>query len=160
MKQKREELIQQKGPDFVKRIGIGVLTMIVIFAVLVASSSNSANRFMGDWSGTLFQAPGGGITSSYIYTMSIVERDGHLKGVSTIRDKSYDGTLLFDATISGGTLNFHDTQITHSDLPDSYWWCMKTGTLNLSPDGSTLSGSWTGDNGCAPGTITLQKHPD
>ena len=159
MKRKRAESINRKGAQLLKPVSISVFLIAVIFAVLVAYSSSPANRFTGRWSGTLFQAPGG-ITSSYIYTMTIVERDGHLDGASTISDDAYDGTLLFDATISGDALKFQDTKIITSDLPDSYLWCIKTGTLKLSPDGSTLSGSWTGENGCAPGTIRLQRNPD
>jgi hypothetical protein len=137
--------------------GILFVMIIIALSVLVAYFKTPPTSFSGTWSGTLLQDPGG-ITSSYIYTMTIVERNGHLEGAATISDEVYDGTLLFDVTTSGNALTFHDTKIITSDLPSDYFWCMKTGTLNLSPDGSTLSGSWTGENGCAPGTIMMQKN--
>ena len=123
--------------------------------------STQPSRDNSFWSGTFWQGTlsqdAGGITSSYAYTMRVSVSDRGIEGIATIIDSesSYFGELEFEGGILADGISFQDVNVTQNNLPDDYYWCLKSGNLTLSSDNQTISGAWEGNEGCPNGTVTL-----
>lgn len=76
---------------------------------------------------------------------------------STPKDDEYFADLRSHGTFAGNVFAFQDDAITAQERPSNYKWLLYQGTLELSPDGQTLSGPWHA--GGKRGSMTLQRLP-
>lgn len=116
-----------------------------------------SNDVNGLWEGTLSQ-PTGGIQTSYTFEMDLVDTNGQVTGVSLIElDNPEDfGVMAVTGTVTGSTFTFQESSILFQALPSNDLWLLKSGSLNISASGPSLSGSWTGTaSGNQTGSGTL-----
>jgi hypothetical protein len=114
----------------------------------------------GTWNGTLSQ-PNGPVYKNFTYSMNLQQSGSSVTGsarISLVGQPQYYGQFSVSGTVNGAAFSFSELQITAQVSPPSgSYWCLKQGTLTLSGDGKTLSGSWSSTSGCAPGTIALTR---
>ena len=72
-------------------------------------------------------------------------------------DKEYFVDIITGGTFVGNTFALRDQSITSSQTTSNYTWLLYKATLQLSPDGQTLSGTWHAGN--IGGTMTLERVP-
>jgi len=119
----------------------------------------------GHWEGKLIQNPG----REFVFEMDITySNKDSVKGTTTIKDpnSSNYGKLSFIGQFKDSVLSFQEIEILKEDKSkkDEYWnsltfyWCIKSGELNLSSDGrlTSLQGNWKSTGSCQPGTINVQ----
>lgn len=134
--------------------GIGKITLVKVNDT--PSLVSVENPLNGVWVGTLNQQSGG-VSSSYPFAMMLGQNDESVIGMSAISlpDTPWTfGVIALNGTFSDNQFDFIETEITQQTTED-FRWCLKTGTLSL--DDTEFSGTWSGDQGCSPGTIKLMR---
>jgi len=133
-------------------------TLTVLVSLL--SLPISAQNLNGEWNGILFQEP----QKKFVFRMNIEEAaDGSLSGTTFIQEEGKNanfGTMAFSGKLDGTRVQFKESVILKEQiLSNSFFWCLKSGTLSLKDYGSfwALEGPWTASN-CNPGTVLLRKN--
>lgn len=65
------------------------------------------------------------------------------------------GLINFQGSFPNGILLFEELEITGDNLFLESW-CLKSGELRVSPDGSSMRGPWQA-SGCSGGELTFQR---
>ena len=110
----------------------------------------------GQWQGTLTE-PDGGTQHLFDFSMDLTQSGDNVQGTDTI--SWITGTYFADIELSGILDNstnvfiFQETSITQQNPPPGAYWLIKSGSLQMSVDGSSMSGPWV--SGSYGGTISL-----
>jgi len=136
---------------------VSLLALLLGLASALLPTASRAATVSGPWSGTLQQNPPA-FASDYGYGMNLTENTGGaVSGTSRIAiigQPQYYAVFSLTGQVSGSAFSFQETGIISQTPPPGGFWCLKSGTLSLSPNGGSLSGSWQAP-GCSPGTLTL-----
>lgn len=109
----------------------------------------------GNWQGTLYQ-PSGGPTTSYNLEMNLTQSGDSVQGTEQISTGSYYADINLSGTVDETTdvFNFQESSISQQNPPPGYYWLIKSGSLQISADGNSMSGPWSPSSG---GTIDLSR---
>ena len=138
------------------------IAVLALLAVVSCGGGDTAPEtgVGGKWSGQLLQPKTGGNTQ-FDYSMTLTQSGTTVSGtahISVLDLPQYYADFSVTGTVTGSVLDFTEVSITKQVPPNTGGsWCLKRGTLTLSGDGKTLSGSWTSPSGCAPGTVSLTR---
>jgi hypothetical protein len=114
----------------------------------------------GNWSGLLTQNPDPS-SQQFYYHMTIIQDGATLSGTTRIAvwdEPQYFARMTFTGTCVGDKVTFSEHVILESTTQAGWVWCIKSGELMLSEDGSgySLVGRWWGPLGCS-GFIQLTR---
>jgi predicted chitinase len=128
-----------------------------IFLVELLEKRLVLSSVTGEWQGVLTQ-PVGFSTAQFGLQMDLVQTQQSVKGTShhTIpgNTQSYLNTNLA-GTVTNSTFAFQDTSIVSQVPPPGGSWLLISGTLQISANGDTLTGTW--ESGSFHGGISLNK---
>ncbi len=106
----------------------------------------------GLWEGTLYQ-PGSPVPS-YPYDLDLVQTNQSVNVSSLIEipnESQYYGEATLTGSVSADVFTYQEnTFLAQNPLP-GYYWLLIAGDLQESPDGNSLTGTWSG------GTISLTR---
>ena len=110
----------------------------------------------GQWQGTITQPSGLGIVTSYDLDMTLTQSGSSVQGT----EKTSTGQYYADITLTGtidinNVFNFQEGTITQQNTPPGYYWYIKSGNLQISASGGSMSGPWYA--GSDSGTIDLSE---
>ena len=139
-------------------LNIACFAILVGFAIPGFSQKNPLDGF---WTGYLTQEEGG-YRPKYTFEMTLEQSGTTIRGVSFSRIDTLYAEMKIQGTISGNTLQFHETGLSRFSPLKNMSWCLKSGQLLLSQKGKNwvLEGSWQGkseEGACVPGKIYLDK---
>jgi len=136
--------------------------LLLLIAALTSIAFSQSPDLTGKWEGIMHQDEVG----SYWFTMDLVQfEDNRITGLSALQvqndtnvylPKYSYGVLKLRGIVEGNNFYFLDTDTVLQNLGEEFFWCIKEGLLEISADGTTMSGPWADPN-CFPGTIELQK---
>jgi hypothetical protein len=139
---------------------VATLCALILVASCGGSSTSPQTGFTGKWTGQLLQPKSAGNTQ-FDYSMNLTESGTSISGtahISVLNQPQYFADFTVTGTTAGTQLTFVAGKITSQVPPNTGGsWCLEQGTLTLGGGGTTLSGPWTSQSGCAPGTIALTR---
>jgi hypothetical protein len=139
---------------------VATLSALMLVASCGGSSTSPQTGFTGKWTGQLLQPKSAGNTQ-FDYSMDLTESGTSVTGtahISVLNQPQFFANFSVTGTTAGSQLTFVAGTITSQVPPNTGGsWCLEQGTLTLGGGGTTLSGPWTSQSGCAPGTIALTR---
>ncbi len=111
----------------------------------------------GQWQGTLSQVSGGP-ASLYNFGMDLTQSQNAVTGTSRIEiidHPQYYGVMTLTGNVTGNQFAFQEPTIIEFHPPPGYYWLLKSGTLEVSADGTSMTGTWS--SGIYHGSINLTK---
>ena len=114
----------------------------------------------GLWAGSRSEAGLSGTFANVTIDLNLTQSGNLVTGTenrSSPKASDYFADILTHGTLLGNTFYLQDDSITASQSPSNYTWLLYKATLQLSPDGQTLSGRWHSGN--VGGTMALQRVP-
>ncbi|HUN56488.1 MAG TPA: chitobiase/beta-hexosaminidase C-terminal domain-containing protein [Candidatus Binataceae bacterium] len=129
---------------------------LALFCLVTPFARAQAINITGDYSGVLNQ-PGGPVVPTFTFSMLLFEdANGNVTGDSfaNVPGEPYFVVESLSGTIANGIFNFQETSIVAQNPAPGTYYCIKSGQLTISADGSSLTGPWTAP-GCVPGTISI-----
>jgi outer membrane protein OmpA-like peptidoglycan-associated protein len=142
---------------------------LIYFLLLsgIAGTVNAQSIITGNWTGTLHQnASAGAYKTEYKFSMVLEEKNGEIKGVSTIITAPNFGIMELKGNYANGYVTFEEYKIRQENKVEIFQWCYKAGKLKLITEGAQmrLEGNWTGyamfgsrKTICSPGSIVITK---
>jgi hypothetical protein len=140
---------------------VAALCVLILAASCGGDSTSPQTGFTGKWTGQVLQPKTEGNTQ-FDYSMNLTESGTTISGtahISVLNQPQYFADFTVTGSFVGSQLTFAEGKITSQVPPNTGGsWCLKQGTLTLGGAGTTLTGSWTSPNGCAPGTMALTRN--
>jgi YD repeat-containing protein len=126
-----------------------VLILIAVLLTWVApAEAQSSFSATGYWTGPRLEE--GSFAASLQITL-VQNAAGLVVGTVFLQDTddpSYYALMSATGTVSGGSLSFQDTAFLINIPPPGTDWCLRSGTLSISADGTNLSGTMVGTGDC------------
>lgn len=109
----------------------------------------------GQWQGTLTQ-PNGGYSSSYDLEMNLTQSGDSVQGTEKISTGPYYADINLSGSVdeTKDVFNFQESSITQQNTPPFTYWLIKSGSLQLSAGGNSMTGPWSPSS---DGTIDLSE---
>ena len=109
----------------------------------------------GQWSGTATQGYGGS-ANLYSFDLNLSQSGNNVSGTERVGDRQYYAIIDLTGIVdqSKNIFNFQENSITDQNPPPGYSWLIKSGSLQISADASSMNGPWYPDYG---GTISVTK---
>jgi RHS repeat-associated protein len=124
--------------------------ILVAFLLTIAASVKAQSTFnaTGYWTGPRLEA---GFLPASLQITLVQDASGAVVGTVFLQDTddpSYYALMSATGTVSGGLLSFQDTAFLINIPPLGAVWCLRSGTLSISADGTNLSGTMVGTGDC------------
>lgn len=115
--------------------------------------------FSGVWTGVLLQNAGG-LAEKYKFSITISQdAKGNITGSSKIEihDAKDYGVISLTGKAQKNGVTIQEHKLIEHKLRENAYWCIKNYTLQYNKKNEQLSGNWTAEGDCEPGTMELTR---
>jgi outer membrane protein OmpA-like peptidoglycan-associated protein len=143
------------------------LVLSLFLFLLLPLTSFTQSVITGNWTGTLHQNPTDRTPfTEYKFSMKLQEQNGVVTGISTLIAGPNFGVLDLKGSFANNAFVFEEDRLEQEKKTKVFRWCLKSGALKLTKEGThlKLTGDWTGyvmdgniKSPCSPGTLILVK---